>query len=82
MQFLLASAIERDNRTLRFQAAIHGVKLDGESKEDTAKKAQTGTLFGSPDMYEKMTQEERDAATKRLMSTIRKMGLPINNLTE
>lgn len=68
------------NDNIRMQAALHGVKIPDDSAKDVKKKVESGGLFGSPEMYEKMTEDERNAADKGLMGMLKSMGIPITNM--
>ena len=54
---------------LRFQAGIHGIKLNdhvpAQTKEDRPK---TSFMFGDPDDYREMSREERQALTDKMMN--------------
>lgn len=59
--------LKEDDENLRFQAAIHGAKL----KEAPQEASKTGDgvvpLFGDPEDYDSMPQEEREELTKKMM---------------
>lgn len=68
------------NDKIKVQAALHGVKIPEDDAKDVEKKVTSGGLFGDPKMYEKMTEDERNAADKNLMSMVKSLGLPITNM--
>jgi hypothetical protein len=51
---------------LRVQAALHGVKMGGSSK-DVKNENRGVPLFGDPKDYEGMPEEEREALTQKMM---------------
>lgn len=61
--------MKEEEEALRFQAAIHGVKLKetgrATSSKDNLKKAVP--MFGDPKDYESLTQEEREELTEKMM---------------
>ena len=63
---------ERFYNQMVFQAGIHGVDLKEGSEGKTEKKEETGhqmPAFQSPEEYEQLPKEERDALTKKMMGT-------------
>lgn len=77
---MLNNAVKYQNDKIKVQAALHGVKLPEDDAKTTEKKVTSGGLFGDPKMYEKMTEDERNAADKNLMSMVKSLGLPITNM--
>ena len=65
--------LKEEETTLRFQAAIHGAKLkEGvtQKQEQEPKREnldQEFPLFGDPNDYDSMTQEERVKLTEKMM---------------
>lgn len=77
-EHLLKAAVKRENDKVRLSAALQGIKIPDEiDPEKAEKKVKSGGMFGSPDMYANMTEEERNAADEKLMSMMKGMGLPI-----
>lgn len=72
--------MEEEYRKMKFQAALQGVDLDKESdKPSRTSNPKSQVLFGRPSDYEHMTEEEREEATKKMMShwkgKVEEMGL-------
>lgn len=75
MVVLFSHAQKRDELKMRFDAKLHGAKVvdKHESKSiftdtQTQKKEEfDGVLFKDPEIYAKMTEEERQKETDRLM---------------
>jgi hypothetical protein len=64
----------------KFLAGIHGIDLDKSVKKTTSKKkedsptkedAEEESLFKGPEAYAKMTQEEKEAETQRMMDKLK-----------
>jgi len=57
---------------MKFMMHLHGFSLKDEESiltdEPSQPKKPSGFMFQDPSMYENMTQEEREAETKRMMS--------------
>ena len=55
---------------MRFEAAIHGVDLDKETKKEPKQGASSPDFFkfGDPDEYKKMPKKEREAITQKMMA--------------
>ena len=66
---------KREAATMRFNAMIHGLKIDDDDEtEDTiltdqprTMKNQSGFQFGDPEEYKKMTPEEQKRETENMM---------------
>jgi len=84
--FMFESGDKERYSDQKFAAALQGVDLDGEtgatpgSQPPKAAPVQKGDgmLFGSPEDYENMTQEEREAQTTQMMKHWRNFSL-VNN---
>ena len=62
---------KREALDLRFLAAIHGINLDdtqSDSSRETEKNVEKAVpLFGDPDSYNHLSQEEREELTQKMM---------------
>ena len=60
---------EREVRRMKFEAQIHGaeIQIDGKSSVRPEENQLQGMQFGDPAEYEKMTPEERQALTDKMM---------------
>jgi hypothetical protein len=77
--FLHKAADEQAYNQNRFMAAIHGIDLDASAKDKGGSKTQPKTvsrpstqssspmLFGDPAQYEKMSQQEREELTQKML---------------
>lgn len=72
--YLFESGVKRKYQDFISFAAVHGVKLDdpfaetGNGKTTSPKVRSTdGFMFGDPEAYENMPQEDRDAITRKMM---------------
>jgi hypothetical protein len=57
---------EEDRMWMRFEAGMHGInvdKIEDEAQEDVAQ----SMLFRDPKDYEKMSKEEREELTEKMM---------------
>jgi len=65
--------VERTLEEMRFQANIHGAKIEGDkgsSKEED--KSQT-PIFKDPSAYENMTMEQRKELTEKMLTSHKKI---------
>jgi len=67
---------KREAATMRFNAMLHGLKIDDDDDEEEGAiltdqprtmKKQSGFQFGDPEEYAKMTPEDRKKETERMM---------------
>jgi len=64
---------KREAATMRFNAMIHGLKIDDDETEDAIltdqprKTKQSGFQFGDPEEYAKMTPEAQKRETEKMM---------------
>jgi len=53
---------------LRFEAAVHGLKLKSDPGRNQAEAGgKKGFVFGDPDSYKDMSQADREALTQKMM---------------
>ena len=52
---------------MRFEAGVHGIKLDGGSKKGKSKDDEEGWLCVDPKDYEHLPKKERENLTKERM---------------
>jgi hypothetical protein len=72
--FLYDSYIKREKLRFQINASLHGIKLDDDINSDSppqqtkaAKISKDEFLFRDPVEYEKMSSEERERLTKKMM---------------
>lgn len=85
MEALFSSYARRKNDELRFSAGVHGINLDESGEKAVSADElpegitdQREFVFGDPSSYEKMSMEEREALTEKMMANwggIAKAGL-------
>lgn len=64
---MFRQAQERESDRLKIEAALHGIDLDKENKKAKEKQEDEKFLFKDPSEYEKMTKEEREELTRKMM---------------
>lgn len=74
--YLIKSADRRQEELHSFQAALQGIDLKKSMKKSKkshspAQEESEEYLFKDPSAYEKMTQEEREAETQRIMGKLK-----------
>lgn len=67
------SIVEEQNEDIRFQAALRGVTLKDGGNESPSNSKQTKSepvvpLFGDPDSYNHLSDEERNVLTQKMMA--------------
>ncbi len=82
--FLYKTADEQRYQQNKFLAAIHGIDLEESAAEVTSqhntspittKKSQTTPmLFGDPEQYSKLSEQERQTQTQKMLSHWKPMG--------
>lgn len=85
--FLSEYAVKRERDKTLTLAAMHGVDVSKlltpeERAEKETKWDPKEPLFGDPEMYKNMTEEEKKQATAALMAKLKKTGLPVNTKTK
>jgi len=72
---LFKHAQKREADRLKFQAALHGAKVDAapETKPDLAKEKKP-FMFGDPDDYAKMPMDVRKKLTEKMMGAHKRWG--------
>lgn len=82
MFFLTEDAIKATRDKFYMDAAMHGIDVKKlKAKEcmtsDKPKFDHNVPLFGDPEVYKNMTDEERKKATEALKAKIKQTGLPV-----
>lgn len=70
-EFLYKCHQEKIGRDFEFQAALHGVSLKGgskKSKKETQSANQPVPLFGDPEEYKKLSSEEKESLTQKMLN--------------
>jgi len=68
---------KREAQNLKFQLKLHGFEIASEKTaggvtNQAPSKNSNQLLFGDPEEYKKMPQEEREALTKKMLGTYKK----------
>lgn len=73
--YLFDHAQGKELKTLKFQAALHGVDLDEESKGNKVKQTDGSLpMFGDPKDYDSMTPEQREQVTQNMMKKLKRFA--------
>lgn len=73
MMVLHEHAMDRKIRDMKFSAAIHGVDpKELEGKEISQKTMKDNLLFGDPEEYKKMGEQERKDLSEKMMKKFTK----------
>lgn len=89
--FLVEDAFKQKRNDTLMLAGMHGVDVsklltEEEKKEQVSKKEKVYNpnepLFGDPEMYKNMTEEEKQKATEAMMAKLKKTGLPVKMNTK
>ena len=59
-----------ENADIKIQANLHGIDTESDvsEKPQTQEKEPSVPMFGDPSQYEKMSEEERNSQTEKMMS--------------
>ena len=89
--FLVEDALKEKRSDTLVTASMHGVDVsklltEEEKKEQVSNKEKVYNpnepLFGDPEMYKNMTEEEKQKATAAMMAKLKQTGLPVKMNTK
>ena len=70
---MFENAQEAEGEDIKLMAALHGVKIKGQSSSSNGRDDDNAPIFKDPKEYENMTPEEREIETQRQVAALMRM---------